>query len=243
MNNDLLTLDSAEAQAGPGHLIEIWTLPDGTRITLRALLPEDEMLLVDFTVGLSRQTRQRWFRSVVKDPSASLLTRPAQMDWQRHLALVVTAVADGIETIVGDARFVIDRSTRCADFALVVSDRWQGRGIGELAVAALIESARHRGLRWLRGDVLDDNKPMLSLMRRCGFCCMPHPEDDGVVRVEKLLQPSHRPDRMHSITSANRGWLTRLWTRSAAAASINLEQMAVDLMDLLDRPTRRSATP
>jgi acetyltransferase len=187
---------------------ESWALADGTFITLRPVLAQDALLILDFVAGLSAQSRLRWFRGAVKGASTSLLTRPAQMDWERHVALVATVTERGHERVIADARFVIGDDGKCAEFALVVGDRWQRRGIGRRAMAALCEAARRRGLRSICGNLLDDNTAMLCLMERCGFSRKPHPEEDGVMRVEKSLQPPRGPE------PSDRGWFVRLTHRS-----------------------------
>jgi acetyltransferase len=222
----------------PTGATEVWALADGTRVTVRPVTPQDEMLLLDFAVNLSRDTRQRWFRAAIKGASASLLTRPGQMDWRRHGALIVTAFDRGVERIVADARFVIS-GTESAEFALVVADRWQGRGIGKRALVALGVAAQRRGLRWLRGDVPEDDPVMLQLMGQCGFRRRPHPDEDGLARMEKPLAPLGRPGERDD-NDIKPNWLAALWSRSADAASVNLEQLSVDLITLLNSPPKRS---
>ena len=217
---------------------EVWALADGARVTVRPVTPQDEMRLLDFAVNLSRGTRQRWFRAAIKGASASLLTRPAQMDWQRHGALIVTVLDKGVERIVADARFVIS-GTESAEFALVVGDRWQGRGIGKRALIALSDAAQRRGLRWLRGDVPQDDPVMLQLMDQCGFRRRPHPDEDDLARFEKLLLPLRRPDASRD-PDRKPNWLAALWARSTDADSVNLEQMSIDLITLLNNPPKRS---
>ena len=102
-------------------------------------------------------------------------------------------------------------------------------------MAALCVAARRRGMHWLRGDVPEDNTVMLRLMEQCGFRRRPHPDEDGVARVEKSLLQLSRPDADHKPN-----WLAALWTRSADAASVNLEQLSVDLITLLNNPPKRS---
>jgi len=194
-------------QGFPSRAVESWTLTDGTRVTLRPVLSQDALPILDFVAGLSSQSRLRWFRGAVKGASTSLLTRPAQMDWEHHVALVATITERGEERVIADARFVIDEDNERAEFALVVGDRWQRRGIGRRAMSALCDAARRRGLRALSGNLLDDNTAMLCLMQRCGFSRKPHPDEDGVMRVEKSLLPLRGPE------ASSTGWFMRLTRR------------------------------
>jgi acetyltransferase len=198
---------SSKLQQPLARAVDSWKLADGTHVSLRPVKPQDALQILDFVAGLSSQSRLRWFRGAVKGASTSLLTRPAQMDWERHVALVATITERGEERVIADARFVIDEAKDSAEFALVVADRWQRRGVDRRAMSALCDAARRRGLLRLNGNLLDDNTAMLCLMQRCGFNRMPHPDEDGVMRVEKILQPLRGPE------ATDEGWFVRMTRR------------------------------
>lgn len=103
------------------------------------------------------------------------------VDFSRDMALAATAMLDG-ETLLGVARYVRDRDNHAAEFALVVADSWQGRGIGARLMAKLIEAARGRGVKRLYGDILATNRPMLALARKLGFELGRH-EDPTITRA------------------------------------------------------------
>lgn len=175
----------------PDALTQTWMLADRTWLTWRPVQPQDHALLGRFLAGLSRQTRFERFLGAVNAPTPTLLAQMTQVDFRHHQAFVVTHGAGGEETMVADARFVVDSDAEAGDFALVVSDRWQGHGVGTHLLYLLAEAAARRGLRWLRGDVRDDNARMLRLMKQCGFFRSPHPDDDGMVQGVKLLLPPY----------------------------------------------------
>ena len=97
------------------------------------------------------------------------------------MALAATAMLDG-ETLLGVARYVRDKDNQAAEFALVVADSWQGRGIGTRLMAKLIDAARRRGVKRLYGDILATNRPMLQLARKLGFELARH-EDPTITRA------------------------------------------------------------
>lgn len=197
----------------PADLIDVWTLPGGTRVTLRPVLPQDQPLIADFLQGLSRTTRQQRFRGMGAF-SASQLAQMSQIDYRYHLAFVATVKDLDTETIVADARYVVDdHEQACGDFALVVADPWQRRGIGTRAVQALSEVAHRRGLRWLRGEVASDNHAMLALAQHCGFLRTRHPDDDALLRIEKPLVAPRRGKRERDPVPGRGGWLARLLTQ------------------------------
>ena len=103
------------------------------------------------------------------------------MDFSRDMALAAATMLDG-ETLLGVARYVRDRSGDAAEFAIVIADAWQGRGIGRRLLAKLIEAAGRRGVKRLYGDILATNRPMLELARKLGFELGRH-EDATITRA------------------------------------------------------------
>jgi acetyltransferase len=67
------------------------------------------------------------------------------------------------------ARYVLDKNGNAAEFAVVVADAWQRRGIGRRLMAKLIDTASRRGVQSLYGNILATNRPMIDLVRSLGF--------------------------------------------------------------------------
>lgn len=187
----------------PTTLIDIWRNKRGEQFILRPVLPQDKPLLEEFYSSLSPLSRRLRFHCAVNALSQDSLSAMSEIDYGKHLALVVTYVNEGQEIIVADARYVIDASQKGGEFAIAVSDVWQRRGIASHALAGLCKAARLQGLDWLWGDVLDDNKAMLGLMQKTGFYQSAHGEGRGFVRVEKGLTKAHAPANI-----SRTGWVS-----------------------------------
>lgn len=170
----------------PTTLIDIWRSSRGEQFVLRPVLPQDQGLLQDFYESLSPRSRRLRFHGAVKGLSPQALAALAEVDPSRHLALIVTFVSEGVETLVADARYVVDETGRGGEFAIAVADLWQRRGIASRALAGLVKAARLQGLDWLWGEVLDDNAAMLGLMAQAGFCRSAMVEG-GIARVERSV--------------------------------------------------------
>jgi len=99
------------------------------------------------------------------------------------MALAATVMIDGKETLIGVARYVRDKEGQAAEFAIVVADAWQGRGIGRRMMEKLIATARGRGVTTLYGDILSLNTHMYALLRRLGFAFGRNPDDATVTRA------------------------------------------------------------
>lgn len=164
-----------------------FTLPDGTPMTVRSPAPDDATALTELIGGLTPRDRRWRFHGTVNGVTPTRLVKMVHPQAGHELVLLAVAHHGGRDTLVADARCVLDETGRAAEFALMVAEGWQRLGIGGFMVERLRTAAAAQGWRWLYGFVLSDNTPMQSLMRRCGFLCTPHRSDAGLVVVETLL--------------------------------------------------------
>jgi acetyltransferase len=170
-----------------------WTDRQGTPFTIRPIRPEDETLLVAFHRTLSEQSiYQRYFENLRLDQRIAheRLVRVCFTDYDRELALVAEhrdPVTGSVE-IAGVGRLSRLRDEVSAEFALLVADRFQRRGLGSELLRRLIGIAREEGLTRIVGEILGANGAMIGLAQRLGFRVL-GPEEDGVVRVELPLPP------------------------------------------------------
>jgi acetyltransferase len=179
----------------PVELIDRWTLADGTVLTLRPILPQDAAIETCFVQALSVESRYARFLSGGRVTPETVRAFTA-VDHDRHLAIVVTTWRDGEEELVADGRYV--REGDSAEFAVVVADDWQGKGIGRRLIAALIRTARARGVRVLTGDVLSENRRMLGIVRDVGFAVRTNLEDPRLQRVDlRLADDTPQPQHVH----------------------------------------------
>jgi len=178
----------------PTTLIDIWRNERGEQFILRPVLPQDQGLLQDFYESLSPRSRRLRFHGAVNGLSPQALAYMSEVDPAKHLALVITFVSEGVETLVADARYVVDETGCGGEFAIAVSDAWQRRGIASRALTALVKAARLQGLDWLWGEVLEDNAAMLGLMEQAGFG-RSSLAGEGIVRVERSVVQEHPSER------------------------------------------------
>ena len=158
----------------------------GRRLTIRPIRPEDEAQHRAFLERLAPEDiRMRVFYSRRTLPRSEL-ARLVQIDYEREMAFVATAVgAGGTEETLGAARASCDPDNDSAEFGVVVRSDLKGAGLGRLLMETLIEHLRQRGTRRLVGEVLPENAAMLGLARRLGFEASP---GDGLVHIEQQLQ-------------------------------------------------------
>jgi acetyltransferase len=161
-------------------------------VSIRRVQPRDAALLGALIQDLSPASRRRRFHGAVHQLPSDWLQRMTRPDLATELALVATVERDGREIGVGEARYVRGEEGPAGDreFALVVADGWQGRGIGRVLLRCLTHHAARHGVQRLVGDVLHDNTPMLELARRLGYTLGLHPSDARLLRAERRLVPS-----------------------------------------------------
>jgi acetyltransferase len=169
----------------PAELAGSLVLADGSAVMVRPIRPEDAALEQAFVAGLSEDTRRFRFMAPVRELSPDMLARFTQIDYDREMALIAIDESRGGEVEVAVARYVTCPDGESCEFAIVVADAWQGRGLGRLLMRRLAETARGKGLKRMLGYVLADNACMLALCRRLG-CQISTDEQDPHLRVAML---------------------------------------------------------
>ncbi|TCJ16600.1 bifunctional acyl-CoA synthetase/GNAT family N-acetyltransferase [Parasulfuritortus cantonensis] len=171
----------------PVHLVTRWQLPNGIDVTIRPIRPEDAEMTQTFVRGLSEETKYFRYMDAVQELSYAMLVRLTQIDYDREMALLAIADVEGREVEVGVARYASNPDQVSCEFAVVVDDAWQHLGIAHKLMDVLMDVARSKGLRIIEGEVLKRNGGMLKLAASLGFRIEPHPEDDSIKWVSRML--------------------------------------------------------
>ena len=163
------------------------TLADGVRVLLRPVRAEDAAAIRSLFQGLSE--RSTWLRFFTLCPSLDRVVGWAtEIDNHRHLGMVAIAADTG--QLIAHAGLERDhRQPDRADFALVVADRYQSRGLGQVLLGRLVEAARRVGVGWLTAEVLANNHRMLNLLRHAQYPVRLR-LSYGVVLAELATSPS-----------------------------------------------------
>lgn len=171
---------------------ETWTLDDGKKLTLRHITPGDAVIEQAFVRKLSTQSRYMRFHGSIKELSKKDLATFTNPDPLNAEALIILYKGEKDEEEVGVARFVIDPDGNGCEFAVVVADEWQKRGLGEKLMQALINHADSRGIKQMHGSVLKYNSNMLQFVKGLGFEVTADPDDSSVLLVNKSLSEQSR---------------------------------------------------
>lgn len=164
----------------PSHLTTLWTQPDGTVVTIRPIKPEDADLEVEFVRKLSPETKYLRFMNTLRELPPAMVARLTQIDYDREMAFVATLEEDEKEVEVGVCRYAVNPDGESCEFAIVVADDWQKRGLARKLMGVLIETARNKGLDFMHGVFLSNNERMLKFVQSLGFVLSNDPEDNSV---------------------------------------------------------------
>jgi acetyltransferase len=141
----------------------------GEKLFIRPIQPEDAPLLVELFDTLSPTTIYFRFFRHVRSLTPEMLTRFTQIDYDREIALIALPEDPKKEKILGVSRIISHPDGRDAEFAIVIGDPWQGKGIGAVLLLNALRIAKQQGIEKVWGTVLPDNLYMRKLGRRLGF--------------------------------------------------------------------------
>ncbi len=168
-----------------GHLIispyPYWqektlTLKDGQQIFVRPVRPSDADRMIGLFYDLSPETVYLRFFSPIKKISRSMLIKLTQIDYDREIALIAFAGPLKNRKIVGVARIIFDSDGRKGEFAIVLADEWQKKGLGAKLLHHALVCAFRYGLDQVWGPVITTNKGMMTLGKKLGFTIERDPE-------------------------------------------------------------------
>jgi acetyltransferase len=153
----------------PAHLVSTWQPASGPAVTLRPIRPEDAEMERAFVRKLSPESRYFRFMDTLRELTPAMLVRFTQIDYDREMAFVATLPDGAGEAEIGVCRYITNPDGESCEFALVIADDWQRKGLGRRLMGQLIDVARARGLRSMIGHVLAENRGMLQLCQGLGF--------------------------------------------------------------------------
>jgi acetyltransferase len=176
--HDPTTLESAlpalSIRPYPVQYVAKWKLKNKKRVLLRPIRPEDEPLMVKFHQPLSEQTVYQRYFSVLKLSQRTAherLTRICFNDYDREIALVAeyrkTPAAE--PQILGVGRLSKLYGMNEGEFAILVSDPWQGLGLGTELLKRVVQVGREEKLQRIIGHILPENHIMSHICQKVGF--------------------------------------------------------------------------
>jgi acetyltransferase len=169
----------------PKELERQMSLKDGTPILVRPVRPEDEGMFREFFTKVSEDDLRLRFFAPIKDFSHDFVARLTQIDYARAIAFVAIEAATG--DMLGSVRLLADANYMTGEFAILVRSDLKGRGLGWLLMTLMLDYARAEGLKRIEGQVLRQNRTMLTMCSDLGFVVEDEPEDPDLRRVILII--------------------------------------------------------
>ncbi len=162
-------------------------LSDGTPVTLRPIRPEDEPRWLELLGSCSRESIYNRFRFFFNWSTHEVATRYCYIDYDREMAIVSEIEENGEKKLTGVGRLVADPDLETVEYAVLVSDRWQNRGLGGMLTDVCLDIAREWGMKTVYAQTTTDNPRMVHLFENRKFK-VDHSPGGSVVDVEKELK-------------------------------------------------------
>jgi len=153
----------------PTRYITPWRLSDGTEVMLRPIRPEDEPLEYELLTTSSEETLRGRFLGNMVSITHEMLVRFTNIDYDREMAIVAELTRGKHKRLIGVARLTGEADRGLAEFAVLVHDEFQGRGLGLKLTDMMIGIAHEKGLREITGYVDSSNRRMLRVVAGLGF--------------------------------------------------------------------------
>ena len=180
----------------PARFEKVMPLRGGGEYMIRPIHPDDAEMLRRLVRELSPESRYFRFVSSMAELPTAMLARFTLIDYDREMALIAIlkerhADENGeiteTERIIGVSRYVTNPDQSSCEFALVVADDFNGKGLGSRLMESIMDVAREKGLAEIEGLVLANNAGMLRLMRGLGYEVKPYADDPDFKLVTHTL--------------------------------------------------------
>jgi acetyltransferase len=179
----------------PNQYKKYATLKEGTQVTIRPIRPEDEPMMVKFQHTLSeRSVFMRYVNTISLNQRTSheWLSRMCFVDYNREIALIVKYKhpETGESEIIAVCHLTKLGGANDAEFAILISDNWQGHGLGKELMQDMLQIGRDEKFRKIIGFIHPDNAEMLRVCKKLGFKQY-YSFEEGLNKVELDLNQHH----------------------------------------------------
>ena len=161
------------------------TLRDGMTVKFRPLTPEDAALYPDYLSEVTAEDLRLRFFAPMREPSAELLDR--LIHYNPAIAMAFVAIEEASGRLLGVVRLHDDAGGETGEFAILMRSRLKGKGLGWLMMKHMIAYAREKGLKAVRGQVLNENTSMLAMCAELGFLITDDLDERGIKNVALTL--------------------------------------------------------
>jgi acetyltransferase len=171
----------------PEEYVRQMQMEDGTSLTLRPIKPEDEPLWMEMLSKCSRETIYARFRYFFRWESHETATHYCYIDYDREIAIVAELNEKGKRRLVGVGRLIAAPDHETAEYAVLITDDWQNKGLGNILTDYCLEIADKWDVKRMVAETTTDNHRMIAVLKSRGFDITMGAEH-SLVEVSKILK-------------------------------------------------------
>ncbi len=146
--------------------------PDGpTNVRVRLIRPDDADRIKHLFYSLSEESIFFRFLTPLRSLRRQTLQEFYYVDQDSDISLVGVIPENGdpeCEKIVAAGRYLLNPRTNQAEFALLVQDEYQNKGIGTFLLTQMMRIAKSKGVNGFIAYVHPKNVPMIDFIHRTG---------------------------------------------------------------------------
>jgi acyl-CoA hydrolase/GNAT superfamily N-acetyltransferase len=146
--------------------------PEGDiNVHFRLIRPDDADRIKELFYDLSEESIYFRFLTPLRSLRRQTLQDFYNVDQDRDISIVAVISTDDereVEEIIGAGRYLLDRSKNEAEFALLVEDEHQGRGVGTFLLNHLMRIAKSKGVKRFIAYVHPQNQKMVRFIHKTG---------------------------------------------------------------------------
>lgn len=143
-------------------------LNDGTIVQLRPVHPLDGENPDEIKKSFSDRALYDRFLGYIPKVSERLTERLTHIDYHKEMAILAELVDNEERQVIGIGRIAREEATE-AEIAVIISDTWQGKGLGTMLTDYMIEIAKKLEYQKITALVFNHNKHMLEILSARGF--------------------------------------------------------------------------
>jgi acetyltransferase len=144
-------------------------LQDGTEVCLRLIEPTDASACTEMLSSCTAKSLYYRYERVVTEPLGVLAGRLCCPDPQTEVTVVAETCVDGVRSLIGVAQLLADPAHEAAEYAVLVADPWQSKGLGGAFTDCCLRLAYTWGVRRVLVEFLPGNMRIIRILEKRAF--------------------------------------------------------------------------
>jgi len=144
-------------------------LLDGTPVCFRLVTPGDVSACCDMLSRCSPKSLYSRYERVVSEPLSEVAERLCGPDSETELTVVAETCVNGESELIGVAQLLAAPSHEAAEYAVLVADPWQSKGLGSAFTDCCLRLAHVWGIERVVAEFLPGNMRLIRILEKRSF--------------------------------------------------------------------------